>query len=238
MYQIKDECMAEFGGFSPSFFGFFKELKAHNERAWFEANKERFRGTVQAQMSDFIAAMAPELKKISKEFIADPRPNGGSMFRIHRDVRFARDKRPYKEHAACQFRHRLARDVHAPGFYVHLAPGEVFVGGGLWMPASDALARIRGAIAVKPAMWKKAVAAKAFTVHFGGLEGESLTRPPRGFDAGHPLIADLKRKSFVATRMSPERAARNRAFAAEAAESFRKLDPLMRFLCAALDVPY
>jgi uncharacterized protein (TIGR02453 family) len=132
----------------------------------------------------------------------------------------------------------LARDVHAPGFYIHLAPGEVFVGGGLWMPASDALARIRGAIAVKPAMWKKAVAAKAFTVHFGGLEGESLTRPPRGFDAGHPLIADLKRKSFVATRMSPERAARNRAFAAEAAESFRKLDPLMRFLCAALDVPY
>ena len=230
--------MAEFGGFSSSFFGFFKDLKAHNERAWFEANKERFRSTVQAQMSDFIAAMAPELKKISKEFIADPRPNGGSMFRIHRDVRFARDKRPYKEHTACQFRHRLARDVHAPGFYVHLAPGEVFVGGGLWMPDSDALARIRGAIAAKPALWKKAVSAKAFVAHFGELEGESLTRPPRGFDAGHPLIADLKRKSFVATRMSSERAARSSAFLAEAVESFRKLGPLMRFLCAALDVPY
>lgn len=230
--------MAEFGGFSPAFFAFFKDLKGNNERAWFEANRERFRGTVQAPMSDFIAAMAPHLKKISKEFIADPRPNGGSMFRIHRDVRFSRDKRPYKEHAACQFRHRFARDVHAPGFYVHLSPGEVFVGGGSWMPDSDALARIRASIAAKPAMWKKAVSAKAFTAHFGGLEGESLTRPPRGFDAGHPLIGDLKRKSFVATRMSSERGARSSAFLAEAAESFRKLDPLMRFLCAALDVPY
>jgi len=230
--------MTEFRGFSSSFFSFFKELKANNERAWFQANKERFRGTVQAQMSDFIAAMAPELKKISKEFVADPRPNGGSMFRIHRDVRFARDKRPYKEHAACQFRHRLARDVHAPGFYVHLAPGEVFVGGGLWMPESDALARIREAIAAKPDLWKKSVSAEGFMAHFGGLEGESLTRPPRGFDAAHPLIADLKRKSFVATRMSSERAARAPAFLAEAAETFRKIGPLMRFLCAALDVPY
>ena len=160
------------------------------------------------------------------------------MFRIHRDVRFSRDKRPYKEHAACQFRHRFARDVHAPGFYVHLAPGEVFVGGGLWMPDSDALARIRGAIAAKPDRWKKAVATKNFVAHFGGLEGESLTRPPRGFDPNHPLIADLKRKSFVATRISSERAAQSPAFVAEVAESFRKLDPLMGFLCAALDVPY
>lgn len=230
--------MGEFGGFSPAFFGFFKELKANNTRAWFEAHREQFRGTVQAQMSDFIAAMAPHLQKISREFIADPRPNGGSMFRIHRDMRFARDKRPYKEHAACQFRHRLARDVHAPGFYVHLAPGEVFVGGGLWMPESDALARIRASIAGKPAAWKKAVSGKAFVAHFGGLEGESLTRPPRGFDPDHPLIADLKRKSFVATRMSSERAARVPAFAAEVAETFHKLDPLMRFLCASLDVPY
>jgi uncharacterized protein (DUF2461 family) len=106
------------------------------------------------------------------------------------------------------------------------------------MPDSDALARIRGAITAKPELWKKSVATKTFVAHFGALEGESLTRPPRGFDASHPLIADLKRKSFVATRMSSERAARVPAFLAEAAESFRKVGPLMRFLCAALDVPY
>src|SRR5690242_7548675 len=118
--------MAEFTGFPKTFFAFFRELKANNDRAWFEANKSRFRETVQAPMSDFIEAMAPHLSRISKEFVADPRPNGGSMFRIYRDVRFSRDKRPYKEHGACQFRHRLGRDVHAPGFYVHLAPKEVF----------------------------------------------------------------------------------------------------------------
>src|SRR5258708_37754899 len=132
--SIRCESMAEFRGFSPSFFAFFKDLKANNERPWFEANKERFRGTVQAQMSDFIAAMAPHLQKISKEFIADPRPNAGSMFRIHRDIRFSRDKRPYKEHAACQFRHRLAPDVHAPGFSRPLAPGQRFARGGVLMP--------------------------------------------------------------------------------------------------------
>jgi uncharacterized protein (TIGR02453 family) len=121
---------------------------------------------------------------------------------------------------------------------VHLAPGEVFVGGGLWMPESDALARIRAAIVAKPELWKKAVAAKKFVAHFGELDGESLTRAPRGFDPNHPFIADLKRKSFVATRMSSDRAAQAPAFLNEVAESFRRLDPLMRFLCAALDVPY
>ena len=230
--------MAEFRGFSKSFFAFFRSLKQNNERAWFEANKERFRATVQAQMSEFIAAMAPELRNISKEFVADPRPNGGSMFRIHRDVRFARDKRPYKEHAACQFRHRFGRDVHAPGFYVHLAPGEVFVGGGLWMPQSEALRRVREAIAAKPGRWERVVATKNFLAHFGGLEGESLSRPPRGFDPNHKLIADLKRKSFVATRMASERAAQSPDFVAEVAASFRTLGPMIEFLCVALDVPY
>src|SRR3954453_20816279 len=112
--------MAEFEGFGKAFFAFFRELAANNERAWFEANKPRFREDVQGGMSDFIAAMAPYLSKLSKDFVADPRPNGGSMFRIYRDVRFSKDKRPYKAHAACQFRHRFGRDVHAPGFYVHL----------------------------------------------------------------------------------------------------------------------
>lgn len=227
-----------FSGFSKEFFTFMRMLAANNERAWFEANKERFRTSVQRPMSEFIAAMAPHLKKISREFVADPRPNGGSMFRIHRDVRFSRDKRPYKEHAACHFRHRLGRDVHAPGFYVHLAPGEVFLGGGLWMPASETLGKIRSAIAAKPAQWKKAVTDKAFVAHFGGLEGESLTRPPKGFDPDHPFIEDLKRKSFVATRISSEREANSRDFVNEAALTFRNLATLVRFLCAALDIPY
>jgi len=230
--------MAEFKGFSKEFFAFFRELKANNDRAWFEANKSRFRDTIQAPMSDFIAAMAPRLARISKEFVADPRPHGGSMFRIHRDVRFSKDKRPYKEHGACQFRHRLGRDVHAPGFYVHLAPSEVFVGAGLWMPDADALLKIRSAIAGKPAAWKKVVADKGFVKTFGAIEGEQLQRPPRGFDPLHPFIGDIRRKSFVVGRDASERAARSAQFVAETGECFAAATPFMRFLCSALSVPF
>ncbi len=227
-----------FSGFPKDLFAFFRELKANNERPWFEENKPRFRETVQAPMSDFIAAMAPHLKRVSKEFVADPRPNGGSMFRIHRDVRFSRDKRPYKEHAACQFRHRFGRDVHAPGFYVHLAPDEIFFGGGMWMPEPEALLKIRERIAAKPAEWKKVAGSKKFAQIFGGIEGEQLTRPPRGFDPAHPFIADIRRKSFVAGREATAKTAQSPGFVTEVAETFRALSPLIRFLCAALDVPY
>jgi uncharacterized protein (TIGR02453 family) len=229
--------MVEFGGFPKEFFGFFRELKTNNERAWFEANKTRFRETVQAPMSAFIAAMAPHLARVSKQFLADPRPHGGSMFRIHRDVRFSKDKRPYKEHGACQFRHRLGRDVHAPGFYVHLAPKEVFIGAGLWMPDADALRKIRTAIADKPAAWKKIVADKRFVKTFGAIQGEQLQRPPRGFDPNHPFIADIRRKSFIVGRDSSESVARSAAFVGETADCFTSAAPFMRFLCGALSVP-
>lgn len=227
-----------FQGFPKDFFAFFAELKANNERPWFEANKQRFRDSVQAPMSDFIAAMAPHLSKISREFVADPRPHGGSMFRIHRDVRFARDKRPYKEHAACQFRHRLGRDVHAPGFYFHVAPDEVFFGGGLWMPEADVLAKIRGRIAARPKDWKKVVGNPKFAKSFGAIEGEQLTRAPRGFDLAHPYIDDIRRKSFVAGIDSTAKAARGEDLVGRVAECFNSLTPLMKFLCAAVEVPF
>jgi uncharacterized protein (TIGR02453 family) len=231
--------MAEdFAGFPKDFFAFFRELKAHNERAWFEANKQRFRDSVQAPMSEFIAAMAPRLKKISKHFVADPRPNGGSMFRIYRDVRFAKDKRPYKEHAACHFRHALGRDVHAPGFYMHFAPDEAMFGGGLWMPPPDALAKIRTAIGEKPQAWKKVLADKGFAKHFDGVDGDALSRPPRGFDPAHPFIADIRRKSFFAMHEGSVKLASSPALVDAVADTFSAASPLLRFLCAALDVPF
>jgi uncharacterized protein (TIGR02453 family) len=227
-----------FAGFPKEFFAFFRELKASNERAWFEANKTRFKETVQGPMSEFIAAMAPHLAQLSKEFVADPRPNGGSMFRIYRDVRFSKDKRPYKEHAACQFRHRLGRDVHAPGFYVHLAPDEVFFGGGMWMPDADALLKIRERIAARPTEWKKVVGNRNFAKTFGGIEGEQLSRPPRGFDPAHPFIEDIRRKSFVAGVESTAKASQSKEFVSEVAAAFKTLSPLVAFLCVALSVPF
>ena len=231
--------MAEgFAGFPKDFFVFFEELKANNERAWFEDNKQRFRESVQAPMSDFIAAMAPALSKISKEFVADPRPNGGSMFRIYRDIRFSRDKRPYKEHAACQFRHRFGRNVHAPGFYVHLAPDEVYFGGGLWMPEPDILLKIRERIASRSGDWRKVVGNRKFADAFGGIEGEQLARPPKGLVPAPPYIEDIKRKSFVAGCESDAKTARGEDLVSEVAACFNTLTPLMKFLCAAVEVPF
>ena len=229
---------ATFSGFPKDFFAFFRELKANNNRAWFEENKQRFRDSVQAPMSLFISAMAPKLAKVSKHFTADPRPNGGSMFRIYRDVRFSKDKSPYKLHAACHFRHALGKDVHAPGFYMHFAPGEVFFGGGLWMPPPDALGKVRTAIAEKPAAWKKVLTDKSFRKHFDGVRGEGLSRPPRGFDAEHPFIEDIKRKSFFAMSGSDVKTASSPKLVGDVAEAFTGAAPLMKFLCGAVEVPF
>jgi uncharacterized protein (TIGR02453 family) len=227
-----------FEGLPKDFFAFFRELKAHNERPWFEENKQRFKDNVQAPLSTFITALAPKLAKVSKNFTADPRPNGGSMFRIYRDIRFAKDKRPYKEHAGIHFRHALGKNVHAPGYYMHFAPGEVFFGGGMWMPEPDALAKIRGRIASRPADWKKVKTDKAFAKRFGEVEGEALARPPRGFDPEHAFIEDIKRKSFFAMSESNVKLAGSPDLIDEVAETFKAAAPLMRFLCAAVEVPY
>jgi len=225
-----------FTGFPKDFFAFFKELKAHNERPWFEDNKQRFRDSVQAPMSGFVEAMRPRLAKISKNFVADPRPNGGSMFRIYRGVRFSRDKRPYKEHAACQFRHAAGKDVHAPGFYMHFGDDEVFFGGGMYMPDPKALNRIRDAIVAKPAAWK---AVKADIAKMGGLgQDDKLSKAPRGYDPGHPLIDDIKLKSFFVMGDGNIKLAQSAKLPDTVAETFAAAKPLMKFLCAAQGVPF
>jgi uncharacterized protein (TIGR02453 family) len=227
-----------FEGLPKDFFAFFRELQAHNERPWFEENKQRFRDSVQAPMSEFIGAMAPRLRQISKNFVADPRPNGGSMFRIYRDVRFAKDKRPYKEHAACHFRHAAGKDVHAPGFYMHFAPGEVIFGGGMWTPPPDALAKIRDAIVKNPAAWKAVKTDKAFIKSFGEISGDALTRPPRGYDADHPFIEDIKRKSFFAMDEGDVKLASSAKLLDAVSDAFKAASPLMKFLCKAQGVPF
>ncbi len=224
----------QFTGVPRDFFAFFRELAENNERAWFLANKARYEAVVVAPMRLLIADMSPRLWKISQHYVADPRR---SMFRIYRDVRFSKDKRPYKEHAAAQFRHAAGRDVHAPGFYVHLAPAEIFVGGGMWMPEADALKAIRERIVAKPAEWKRAVGDAKFRKQFGAepLSDEySLKRPPKGYDPAHPLIADLKRTSFVFGREFTAKDASKAGFLAQVDDCFRAAKPMMRFLCTAL----
>lgn len=213
--------------FSPGLFRFLEELRAHNDRDWFAANKERFEQEVRDPMLAFITDVAGPLAKISRQVVVDPRPVGGSLFRIYRDTRFAKDKSPYKTHVAAQFRHRAGKDVHAPGFYVHLEPGQVLAAAGLWHPDPVALQAVRSAIASKPAAWKRSVAGCT-------LEGEAAKRPPRGFDPEHPLIEEIKRKDFVAVaRFSPAQALAPR-FLERFVGFCREAAPLNAFLARAL----
>ena len=227
-----------FKGLPKDYFDFFKELKANNNRDWFNDNKPRFRESVQEPLAAFVEAMAPRLKKISKHIVADPRLNGGSVFRIYKDVRFSKDKTPYKTHGAVQFRHALGKDAHAPGFYVHLDPQEVFYGGGVWGPPSPQLLQIREAIRDKGAAWKKATSGAAFDKRFGELRGDSLTRPPRGFDTDEKFIGDIKRKSFFAMANGKPTAAKKAAFCDDVEAAFKDAKPLMKFLCDAVGAPF
>jgi uncharacterized protein (TIGR02453 family) len=218
--------------FTPELFDFLAELADNNTREWLAANRDRYRAQVQEPLLRFIADFAAPLRAISPAFVADPRPSGGSMFRIHRDVRFSRDKSPYKTHAAAQFRHRGGRDAHAPGFYLHLEPGTVFAAAGSWHPDREHLDRIRAAIVEHPRKWRSVLADRDFAAHHH-LPGDSLVRAPRGFDPDHPLIEDLKRKDFIAVEALSQSAAYRAGFIDRVAESFAAAAPLVRFLTEA-----
>ena len=222
---------------TPALFDFLRELKANNTRPWFEANKERYKAAVRDPMLDFIAAFARPLGEISPHFRADPRPNGGSLFQIYRDTRFSRDKTPYKTNVGAHFRHAAGKDAHAPGFYLHLEPGTCFAGCGIWHPDADTLGRIRDAIVGRPERWTRITNARAFRDTFE-LTGETLKRPPRGYDPEHELIEDLKRKDFVAITGFPEADASRPDFLARFAGIARKGAKFVGFLSEAVGVPY
>jgi uncharacterized protein (TIGR02453 family) len=230
--------MSSFPGFPRALFTFLDQLAANNNREWFNDNKQRYRDDVVEPVCYFIEAMEPRLYAVSEHFVADPRPHGGSMFRIYRDTRFSKDKRPYKENVGCQFRHEAGKDAHAPGFYVHLGHDEIFFGGGVWLPPNQALGQIRDFIVEQPERWHAASVDKTIVKRFGGIDGDSLKRSPRGYDADHPYIEDLKRKSFYAMRTATKKQAMSPKFIDEVADAFRTLSPLMAFLTNAVKLPF
>jgi uncharacterized protein (TIGR02453 family) len=181
--------------------------------------------------------MAPRLNEISPHYIADPKPHGGSMFRIYRDTRFSKEKIPYKTHTGVQFRHEAGKDAHAPGFYLHLAGDGLFFGGGIWQPPGPQLNTIRDYIADNSRSWARITNATKVQ-EVGGIKGDSLVRPPRGFNAEHVHIEDLKRKSFYIMTNAPVEHALEPGFVDEVAEGFRRAAPLNRFIAGALDLPF
>jgi uncharacterized protein (TIGR02453 family) len=223
--------------FDPTFFKFLKQLKTHNNRAWFLANKERYEREVRNPLLDFIGDLGPSLRKVSKHLIVDNSPSGGSMFRIYRDTRFSKDKTPYKTHVAAQFRLGRSKDVHTPGYYLHLSPGEVFAGGGIWRPEAPVLGQIRDYLAHHPTEWKSVLKDKKFK-KLCTLEGEKLQRPPKGYDPDHELIDAIKYKDFIFFSQFSEKDAQSPDFMARFVESCAAGAPYMEFLCKALMVAW
>lgn len=223
--------------FPPQTLAFLRELSGNNRRDWFKPNKSRYDEQVLDPALHFIAAMQAPLADFAPHFTAVPDRVGGSLMRIYRDTRFSKDKLPYKTNVGIQFRHESARDVHAPGYYVHVAPGDVFVGAGMWRPDPDSLRAIRERIAARPGEWRRVVGDAAFRRHFR-LGGDSLTRAPRGFDKDHECIDDIRRTSFIAVREFDEGACLKPGFRRSVETAFRAADGFMRFLCDAVRVPF
>jgi uncharacterized protein (TIGR02453 family) len=229
--------MSNFQGFPAQTLPFLVDLARHNDREWFARHKHNYEGFVREPALAFIEEMAPRLNSLSDQFSAIAKKSGGSLMRVYRDARFSKDKTPYKTNIGIQFRHVLGRDVHAPGFYLHIEPGNCFIAAGIWHPEPKTLAKIREFIADNPAAWQSALTHKPFLKTFQ-LSGDSLVRPPKGYAVDHPLIEDLKRKDFIAMRSFDPEMIQSPEFAAFVTDGFKATAPLVRYLCTAVEVNF
>lgn len=221
--------------FSKKTIEFLQQLAKNNNRDWFAENKERYEDLVRTPALEFIESMAPALSRTSPYIEAKARKVGGSLMRVHRDVRFGKDKSPYKTNIGIHFRHARAKDVHAPGYYLHIEPKDVFLGAGIWQPDSQTLLAVRTLISEHPDEWKT-IKKKILSGKKLEFTGSSLKRVPRGFDPDHELIEDLRRKDFIVIQQLSPDEIYSKGFNKKVASFFSKSSPLMSFICEANDL--
>lgn len=225
--------------FTPATFKFLRELESNNNKEWWEKNKSRYGDVVREPALEFIADFGAHLKKLSPHFTADAKTVGGSLMRPYRDVRFSKDKTPYKTNVGIQFRHEAGKDVHAPGYYLHLEPGENFAGAGLWSPETKVAHAIRRKINDEPDRWAKVAHSRQFSDSWSlGHPEDSLKRVPKEYDADHPFADDIRRKSFTAGQRLSQKMVTSPDFAAMYVEELKKASPFTAFLCEAVGLPY
>lgn len=225
----------------PAALTFLRGLARHNEKLWFEAHRAEYERDLLAPLRELVDEMDARLADFAPEFVGDRKR---SVFRIHRDVRFSKDKRPYKTNAACWLFHRDAGRtkgqhdrVAAAGLYFHLEPGQCFVGGGCWMPPAPPLRRLREALVEDPDGFAATLAGADFRRLFTGLDedpGTVLVRPPRGYAADHPAARWLRYKSFTATHPLDDATATSPDLPDRFEAAARALVPMLRWLNAAL----
>ena len=226
--------------FRPTALQFFRGLAAHNEKPWFEAHRIEYEQEVREPMRELIEEMLLRFHDFAPEIGGDPKR---SMFRINRDVRFSKDKSPYKTHAACWFHHRGASgrvgsdgEEGSAGFYFHLEPGgKSMVGAGVWMPPRPQLNRLRDTIAEKPKEFERMAA--SLPKRFGGIHDYSmLTRVPRGYPADHPAAKWLRYQSFTSGRSLTDAQVTGKSLTSLLAREYEALLPLVRWVNGAFNL--
>ncbi len=224
--------------FAPDLLDFLQDLEVHNEREWFEANRDRYEQDVRGPVLAFVEEVREPLRsRVSAHLTADARKQGGSMFRIHRDVRFSNDKSPYKTHVGTFFAHERGRDVVAPGVYLHLEPGNCFIGAGCYRPPTPALKVLRQAMVEDPDAWVAARDAVVSPRNAWSFGGDSLVRAPKGFATDHPLIEDLNRTSCIVSRPLTEAQVTGSGFVDRFVGLAEEARPLLAWIAGALALP-
>lgn len=216
---------------------YLADLTDNNDRAWFEANRARYEAEVREPALAFIGEIGELLPSFSRYLVADDRRAGGSLMRVFRDTRFSKDKTPYKTNVGIRFAHIDRGDVHAPGLYVHLALDGCFLGAGAWRPEPEPLEQIRRSIADDPDAWLEATSDREFTRSWK-LDGESLKRVPRGFDAAHRCADDLRRRDFIATTDLPVDWLAAPDLARRVMDRFASTRPFMQFVTQAVGAEF
>jgi uncharacterized protein (TIGR02453 family) len=223
-----------FEGFSRKGTRFLADLRQNNSKAWFDEHRDIYDEHVKEPMLAFVRDAGVEFQKFAPKIIADPRING-SIYRIYRDVRFSRNKLPYKTHVAAIFWPEGGAKHGSACYYIHLEPEKVMIGGGLYMPESAVLQNVREALAEHHDKFRKLLRASAFKKAFGEMYGESLKRPPRGFDKEHPAIELIKQKQFLASvDRKTDGVVYSRKILTETMRLFKALTPFNEFLNSAI----
>ena len=216
---------------------FLADLTHNNDRDWFNANKSRYETYVRDAALDVITELQGPLFDLSPHLKVVAKVQGGSLFRIHRDTRFGKDKTPYKTHCAMRFEHLGgSRERPGPGMYFQISADHAGVGAGIWRPPGPMLTELRQAMAADPEAW---CAVRDPLLEAGwSFMGESLKRPPRGFPADHALVEDLKRKTLALTRDVSLAVALAPDAASSIASALYEAAPLLAWQCSVLGLPF